>query len=230
MYSPDDFICGGYFLVKPIARPKDISEHLPATLLTLSNCFTEIAPDDWAISGYDYDDAERATEAAEFGIPADAVPRLVRLLSEKIGSQHSNAFPSLPVAEAFYRECTDKRQVVLLGIGLNRTLLPSLYAQRNDDVNRGYGLLERVELQMPLDPGGKPLGFELLGFEGTKFHSWLCHNAPLEAFEKFGVLPNSAGFIDSLNDAIRINEHLKSTGAEPGIWEPWLVVRYTRAD
>jgi len=57
------------------------------------------APDDWAIIGYNYDDAERAAEAAKFAISAHAVPRLVRLLSEGIGSQHSNAFPSLPLAE-----------------------------------------------------------------------------------------------------------------------------------
>jgi len=40
-----------------------------------------------AIIGYNYDDAERAAEAAKFAISAHAVPRLVRLLSEGIGSQ-----------------------------------------------------------------------------------------------------------------------------------------------
>jgi hypothetical protein len=230
VYSPGEFISGGYFLVKQIPRPKDVSDLMPTTLFTLSDCFAEIAPDDWAISGYNYDDGDRASEAAKFGIPAAAVPRLVELLSGETGSQHSNAFPSLPVAEAFYRECKNKREVALLGIGLDRSLLPSLYGQQNDDVNRGYGLLERVELQKPLDSGGEPLGFELLGFEATKFHSWLCHNAPWEAFEKFGVRPNSVGFIDSLNDALRLNQHLKSTGAEPAIWEPWLVVRYRQAE
>ena len=230
MYSPSEFISGGYFLVKRIARPKYVSENLPATLITLSNCFTEIAPDDWAISGYDYNDAERVAEAAKFGIPAESVPRLVRLLSEEIGSQHPNAFPSLPLAEAFYRACIDKREIMLFGIGLDPTLLASLDAQRNDDVNRGLGLSERVESRTPLDSCGEILGFEPLGFEATKFHSWLCHYAPADAFEKFGIGTNSKGFIDKFDDALRVTKHLKSTGAEPGIWEPWLVVRYAQAE
>lgn len=228
MYSPSEFISGGYFLVKQIARPY-VSETLPANLLTLSSCFTEIAPDDWAISGYDHDDAERVAEAAKFGIPAQSVPRLVRLLSEEIGSQHPNAFPSLPLARAFYRECIDKGEIALLGIRLDRTLLASLEAQRNDDVNRGLGLSERVELRTPLDAGGEILGFEPLGFEATKFHSWLCHYAPADAIEKFGIGTNSKGFIDKFDDALGVTQHLKSTGAEPGIWEPWLIVRYAQA-
>jgi hypothetical protein len=231
MYCPDKFICGGYFLVKQIPRPKDVSDFLPGTLLTLSDCFAEIGPDDWAVSAYNYDDAERAAEAAKFGIAPAAVPGLVDLFTAEIGLQHSNAFPNLAVAQAFYRECTNSNEVALLGIGLEPALLASAYAQKNDDVNSGYGLLERLELQTPLDAKGKPLGFEPLGFEATKFHSWLCHNAAPEAFETFGVRPNSLGFIDSLDDALRINQHLKSSGAEPGIWEPWLVVRYsTRSD
>jgi hypothetical protein len=226
VYSPSNFISGGYFLVKQIARPKDVTEILPTTLLTLSNCFTDIAPDDWANVGYNYNDGERVAEAAKFGISANSVPRLIRLLGEGIGSQHSNAFLSLPLAEVSYRECVDKREIALLGIGLDPMLVSSLQAQRNDDVNSGYGLLERVELRVPLASSGEVLGFEPLGFEATKFHSWLCHNAPVDTFKKFGIGTNSNGFITKFDDALRVTRHLKSTGAEPGIWEPWLVVKY----
>jgi len=226
VYRPEDFISGGYFLVRRIPRPADVSELLPSTLTTLSNCFTDIAPDDWTLSGYNYSDDERAEEAAKFAIPRRVVPGLVRLFSDALGTQHSNAFPNLEVAEAFYKDCSEKDQVMLVGIGLHQSLLESLYAQRNDDVNQGYGLLERVELQNPLAELGEPLGFELLGYSGTKFHSWLCHNAAVEASEKFGVHPNRHGFIDSLDDAIRIVQNLKATGAEPAIWEPWLVTKY----
>jgi hypothetical protein len=226
MYSPEDYICGGYFLVKTVGRPKVISELVPETLLTISTCFTDVAPDVWAVAEYKVTDDERVAEAAKLGIPSSALPRLTRLLSEAIGSELPNAFPNLAVAEAFYAECTDKADVALLGIGLHPTLLSSAHAQRDDEVNRGYGLLERIESQRRLASGGEPLGFEPLGLDGTHFHSWLCHNAPVEALEEFGVRPNDAGFIDSFDNAVRITEHLKRTGAEPGIWEPWLIVRY----
>jgi hypothetical protein len=93
-------------------------------------------------------------------------------------------------------------------------------------VNHGYGLVERVDANIPVAGGGEVLGYEPLGFEAAKFHSWLCHNAPLDAYKLFGIRPNGAGFIDSFNDAVRITENLKGTGAEPAIWEPWLVVQY----
>lgn len=226
MPNPDDFICGGYFLVRQIARPKDITELVPETFLTLSGCFAGTAPGDWAVAGYNYDDQERAVEASQFFIPAAAVPELVKLLSDALGMQHSNAFPSFAVAQTFYRHCANKTEVALVGIGLHRSLLPSLYAQRSDDINRGYGLLERVELNNPLAHGVEALGYEPLGFDATSFHSWLCHNAPIKALEVFGIQPNSKGLIESLDDAVRVTEHLKKTGAEKAIWEPWLVVRY----
>jgi hypothetical protein len=116
--------------------------------------------------------------------------------------------------------------VTLVGIGLDRSLLSSLYGQRDDNVNRGYGLFERVDANVDLEAGGEPLGYEILGFYATKFHSWLCHNSPVEARDQFGVKPNQHGFIDSLADAVRVTEYMKATGAETAVWEPWLVVRY----
>jgi len=226
MADPDAYICGGYYLVKRIVRPRGVSELIPDTLLTLSNCFTDVAPGDWAVQGYNYDEAARAEEAAKFGILASAVPQLVALMSRELGTQHSNAFPTLSVAQSFYGSCGNKEGVWLLGIGLDPSLLPSLEAQRDDDINHGYGLMERVELKQPLERGGKALGYEPLGFEGTSFHSWLCHNVPEEAAKEFGIRPNRHGLIESFEDAVRVTKHLKSTGAEPAIWAPWLVVRY----
>jgi len=93
-------------------------------------------------------------------------------------------------------------------------------------MNRGYGLIERIEARHSLAGGGKALGYEPLGYEATMFHSWLCHNIPVEAHSRFGIRPNGAGFIESLADAVRVTEDMKATGAEPAIWEPWLVVQY----
>lgn len=225
--SVSNHICGGYFLTRRIPRPDSISDPAPTTILTLSNCITEIAPDDWADSGYNYDIEERVVEAKKFGISSEAVPQLVEEFTKAVSSNHiTTAFPTLQIARAFYRACEDKSTIALVGIGLERSLLASFYAQRNDDVNRGYGLFERVDKNVELEAGGEALGYELLGFEATKFHSWLCHNSPVEAKEKLGVTPNQFGFVDSLADGVRIRNYLKETGAEQSVWEPWLIVSY----
>ncbi len=229
MTDPNAYICGGYFLVKRIPRPKDISDLIPETILTLSECFTDIAPDIWAFEGYNVDDEERSEEALKFGITGPAVREMVSLLTHENGALPANAFPHLSVAQEFYRHSAPEADIALLGIGLEPSLMSSLYAQRDDDVNHGYGLIERLELMHPLQIGGEPLGHEPLGFEATKFHSWLCHDEPPEALKRFGVRPNRHGFIESLADAARVTKHLKSAGATPAIWEPWLIVQYAAA-
>ena len=224
--DPTAFVSGGYFLTKRVGRPQAISDLVPDSILTLSTCFTNIAPDSWADKAYNHEDEERIAEALKFGIPREAVPTLLDQFTKAVESNHiTNFFPTLSVAQEFYRYCADET-VVLVGIGLDASRLQSFKAQLGDDINHGYGLVERVDANIPVAGGGEVLGFEPLGFEATKFHSWLCHNAPADAYTLFGIRPNGSGFIDSFNDAVRVTENLKATGAEPAIWEPWLVVQY----
>lgn len=224
--DPTAFVSGGYFLSKRVRRPQGISDLVPDSLLTLSTCFTDIAPDSWADKAYNFDDEERIAEAFKFGIPRESVPMLVEQFTKAVESNHiTNFFPTLSIAQEFYRHCTDEA-VVLVGIGLDASRLQSFKTQLSYDVNHGYGLIERVEANIPVVGGGDVLGYEPLGFEATKFHSWLCHNTPTDAYKLFGIRPNGAGFIDSFDDAVRVTENLKATGAEPAIWEPWMVVQY----
>lgn len=39
----NDYVCGGYFLTKRIDRSPHVSDLMPDSFLTLSNCFTGIA-------------------------------------------------------------------------------------------------------------------------------------------------------------------------------------------
>jgi hypothetical protein len=223
----DAYICGGYFLTKRVSRPSAVSKLVPDWVTTVSECFTDIAPDTWADREYNYGDEERAEEALKFGVPATAIPALVDVFTQAVRPAHlTNAFPTLSVAQSFYRHCTDKNLIVLVGIGLERSLVQNLRTQLQDDVNNGYMLIERVNENTPLEHGGKILGYEPLGFDATKFHSWLCHDVLDEVDDRFGIRPNRAGFIDSLADAVRVTRDLKATGAETAIWEPWLVVQY----
>jgi hypothetical protein len=225
MANFERLVCGGYFLVKRVPRPKDVSDPAPDVILTVSSCFTDVAPDTWTINGYGLDDQEQAAEASKFGIPAAAVPELVTLMSlESDGFPY--AFPTLSIAQRFWSHCVDKTDVTLVGIGLDPKLVPSVYSQRDKEVNHGLGLLDYIRLERSLSSGGEPLGYEPLGFDGMRFHSWLCHDAPKEALERFGIRPNQHGFIITHEDAVYVTEYVVATGAEPAIWEPWLVVKY----
>jgi hypothetical protein len=82
--------------------------------------FTDIAPDSWADKAYNHDDEQRVAEALKFGIPREAVPSIVDQFTKAVASDHiTNFFPTLSVAQEFYRNCIDDA-VVLVGIGLER--------------------------------------------------------------------------------------------------------------
>ncbi len=77
---------------------------------------------------------------------------------------------------------------------------------------------------------GNVLGWEVLGDDFNGFHSWYCNGIEADA-EKWGIVPNQFGFIDSFEDAVRVAEHCNhpDTGAEPCDWAPWLVQQYPLA-
>ena len=223
----EDYISGGYFLTKIISRPQVLPALIPDRVLTISACFTDVAPDLWADSGYTFEERERAEAASKFGIPSSAVGALIAEFSEAARKDGwSNAFADLSIARRFFEASTTGDQIAIIGIGLNQSVLPELQSQLNDDVNKGAGLIERVNRCTQLATNGRALGYEPLGFEAMKFHSWLCHNEPSNADKQFGIRPNVDGFIDNLADAERVTRNLKAMGAEPAIWLPWLLVRY----
>jgi len=226
-----EYTSGGYFITKPIRRPDGPFSLLPEIFLTASDCFADIATDLWTVDWESYPRKEVAEEAAKFGIPAHLTAELVQWVSaQMVGGLHPNAFLSLSMAREFVQRFVSENGVHIIGIGLHTSRLPSFYGQLEKDMNRGYGLVDRVDRRDLLAAGGTLLGYEPLGYEAVHFHTWLCHYAPDEAQKLFGVRPNQNGLITKLEDAIEITEHLVRTGAEPAIWEPWLLVKYSLED
>jgi hypothetical protein len=223
----NNYVSGGYYIVKAIPRPSDLSEILPENLLTLSNCFTTVMRELIQLQWDNYADVQEAIveEATDFGIEQSQIPDLVSWVKAQHNT-HYHVFTQvespLELRERFIRDLSAH----VIGIGLHESLLDSFRMQVTKDINNGLGLVELIDEKRPVAEGGKPLGFEPLGFEATKFHSWLCHYAPNEIHKKFGIRPNRLGLIDQLEDACQVNDYLLRTGAEPAIWEPWLLVGY----
>jgi hypothetical protein len=222
-----DYVSGGYYVLKAIPRPDGLSDILPDKLLTMSNCFTELVRDIIQLQWDRYDDVREsiADEAREFGIPEARIPELTSWAKSQQNTNYLVYSEIGPALELRRRFITDPSTHVV-GIGLRTSLLDSFQSQLVKDINQGTGLLELVNEKRPLVDGGNALGFEPLGFEGTKFHSWLCHSAPDKAHKHLGIRPNQLGLIDSFDAAKQVNEFLLQTGAEPAIWEPWLLLDY----
>jgi hypothetical protein len=225
----NEYVSGGYYVVKTIPRPSGVSEVLPDTLLTLSSCFTTVVTDIVQLQWDKFENVREAIaeEARELGIPETKIPELVVWAKAQHNSNYhvySDVEPALDLLDQFITD----RTTHVVGIGLHKSLLESFNSQLTKDVNNGLGLVELVNEGRSPAEGGSALGFEPLGFEATKFHSWLCHRAPDEMYKRFSVRLNRLGLIEKLNDARQVNEYLLETGAEPAIWEPWLLLDYAR--
>jgi hypothetical protein len=225
----DDYVSGGYYVLKSIPRPSDLSNTLPEKLLTLSDCFTNVVTDIIQLQWDNYDNVRAfiADEAREFGIPNSRIPELVSWAKAQHNTNYtvySDLGPALDLRDRFINDPSTH----VIGIGLHTSLLDSFSAQLSKDCNRGLGLAELVNERRPPAPDGNEIGFEPVGFEATKFHSWLCNITPEEIYENSGIRPNRLGLIETFDQARTVNDYLLRTGAEPAIWEPWLLIDYPR--
>ena len=217
-----EFISGGYDrydLVRPEKRPDSFSALLPEMLMSVSPCIAEVGPrclweSDWGRLSLE------AVELSDASIDAiverTALPERVDTASEPAHVMPFG-FSSFAIASAFHEQMT--APTLLVGIGLHSSLLPSLEAQRSQDVNNGYGLMERIEQRQTLRQG-EILGFEPLGFYAMSFHSWLCGYFPEKVNKELQIRPVGNGFIADFAEAIEVTDYVRKADGEPAIWLP----------
>ncbi|GIG00752.1 hypothetical protein [Catellatospora citrea] len=87
-------------------------------------------------------------------------------------------------------------------------------------------------LTQPHSPDGTVQGFEVLGFETGRFHSWLCYDLLGEAFDKLGVRTNDHGLLDTLAQARQVADSANSSRGTPQgtpeevTWFPALITEH----
>ncbi|MBO3741765.1 hypothetical protein [Actinoplanes flavus] len=72
-------------------------------------------------------------------------------------------------------------------------------------------------------------GFEVLGFEAGKFHSWLCYRLDTPALRELGIRPGNAGLLATADEAQRIADMANNDGGTPEEIT-WFPVRITEHD
>jgi hypothetical protein len=151
----DDYVSGGYYIVKAIPRPRDFSEVLPSNLLTMSGCFTPVVRDAIQLQWDNYENVKEsiAEEARAFGIPQSDIPEWVRWAKAQHNANYLVFTEVEPALELRNRFITDASTHVV-GIGLHTSLFESFESQLFKDVNKGLGLVELVEEKRPLQESG----------------------------------------------------------------------------
>lgn len=198
----DEYICGGYFITKVIARPEGMSPGiLPDHIVSLSSC-------EWVRQHFDVYDVEYP----------GAFPGVFP------------SFDS--AREFFTRLLAGSPELLILGIGLYgdyvADFLDFLDKENSFPGARDCGVWQAVNQRNNPAPGGTILGFEVLGYEHGGFHSWLCNDLQSNANREFGIQPGDLGLLCTFDEAKQVAEYAArdDVGAEPALWMPWLIVQY----
>ena len=103
----------------------------------------------------------------------------------------SAVFTNLDYAKTFIRNfAASIPDIVLLGIGLHESFIGKFLADAKPPGGAIPAIYHSVNKQLRLAQGGQSIGFEVLGYEYGRFHSWLCSNTlTLEVNEQLGIRP-----------------------------------------
>lgn len=245
-----NYISGGYFIAKPADRDAGRSEGLlPDKLLSFSTCIGPHLPDDWMFDwmkgkqGYDLEG--RLQDAAEYGLAPDQARAAIAWTTQHYPEDvaHSGSFYTLETARDFAAKFLPyNNELAIYGLGLHQSLAHDFLqngkppdCQDIDDIKHTTdGVYHSIQLGGSVEDGSEALGFDLLVFDPYTYAlgcSWLCNGLEREFKEKLGIIPNCLGLIDDFENALKCADLIvrENIPAEPGLWLPWLIARYSRS-
>lgn len=242
-----DYYSGGYFLIRadnpewyvPLKAELGIED-----ILSLSTCICTRVSVWW---GWNPGDLEAALK---FGVPAEKLDEFVEWCSDahEVDIYHVSMFYSVDAARRFVaRFLPNTDGLYLIGAGLYKPLEAAgwnLYPHqvkyeievdlRLQKERKPQGVNDQIELHLPLEAGGTPLGFEVICFWNFSdfADSWFCSNIPTHMDDLFGIKPGQLGLLQSREEAEKVSNWImegfedENYRAEPEPYAYWLLVSY----
>ncbi len=221
-----DYVASGYFITKygdgsRYNRWMGL-ELLPPKILSLSSCVANFPPViPWAFSS--------SEDYSVFGVSTENDAELSRWAdehSEEIGYPY--VFYQLDTARKYIqRFVTHVEDLVLLGSAIHRSRVEEFLIEQKAPPQMGeYGVYNAIS-RGSLPETGKFLGLEIVSYRFGIEHSWHCNMIDKEGWEKFQIMPNAFGLIDSTEDADELVNYVIKSPPEPGMWLPLVMIQYS---
>lgn len=118
-----------------------------------------------------------------------------------------------------------QKDIKIIGIALT-SIYKEVFLNDQDDLT--YGICKNLNISKPLNPKGKLLGYEILGYEYGCLHSYICNGLDDIYYDKYNLKLNCHGLISSLDEAKALSDYTNNEvdGTEPVIWLPWAIIEY----
>ncbi len=231
------FYVAGYYLIQGSQKKQwmDAENLLPSQVWSGSGHICDKFPDSW-ILGWLSDHEAEAQKEREYAqkamkISASEVSAAQKDFNELIESEQfgfPNVFMDASIALRKYRQYFQSvSDLKLLGLGLPESYMENFFDEYNSEGFRLFarnGVYQKLEQREVCDEDAA-IGYDLLGFDGADYCSFLCGSMEAEIHEKYGVQYNQYGLISEYDQAERVSQAIASGKeiAEDGFWAPWLV-------
>lgn len=233
-----NFYLAGFYLIRgsPKQTGMDKDHLLPDKIWSGSRHICPKFPDSWILGWRSSNEAqaeqERETARKNMQLSVDdfgAVQKDFNELFSRDQFGFPNVFMNAEIArEKFHQYFTAVPDLKLLGLGLPESYLEGFFASWPEN---GFEAVERNGVYQKLSQKeicdqSSCIGYDLLGFDGADYCSFLCGSMESEIHEKYGVQYNEYGFITEFAPAERVSQAIVNgeETAEDGFWAPWLVV------
>jgi hypothetical protein len=229
------YVCGGYYIVSPLNRADYMDKKiLPEVILSASECLCDFYPEInilWGVSR-----RIKQNYARKLGLSKNDFEKMEKWVEEKFEEKtflFPQLFTTVDLAIEFSKMFLNHlKNLKIIGIGL-----PVGYVDEflNDEesltipANERYGIETLLINNTPMDSNIIRMnGYEVLGFENGKFHSYICNSLEKDYRNKFTFFLNEYGFIPTLEMAIECCDYSndEEVGTEPVLWLPWAIFEY----
>ncbi|MGG0177500.1 hypothetical protein [Gottfriedia acidiceleris] len=229
------YISGGYFIVTPKKRPDYMDKDLiPDTILSASKCLTDFYPNISVL--WRHSNEAKQKYAQQLNISQSTYEEMEKWVEENFSNKYKagtlsyyNVFTTIEIAREFLSKflshLTDAK---IIGIGLPEEYVEEFIEFENNPKEKQYGieqlLLHRITIE---ESDSKLLGYEVIGFEGVEFHSYLCSGLEKDYKNLFGFTLNENGFISTLEEATLFCDYTNDEElGEPVLYLPWGIFEY----
>ena len=218
----------GYYITKPASKPEYISLKC-SHILTVSDCICSLHPNLKATfwQNKEYEEERRDYQKllgisdVEFNNLKVEVSGIFADYHLDVGSRFTMLSEALHFREKYLRS-------------LNLKVISIALEDEFKDILRDFIIEDRcmnnIEADLILvnqEAGGELIGYDILGWDTSGFHSYLCNGLDKDILEKYDLSVNNVGLIQNDYEDVKIfAEHIKDKG-EPVDWLPFSVYEHT---
>lgn len=247
------YVVGGYFLLTETDCPDWLQIGI-SKIISVSACICENRYPSLDIIWQQYDkfrgriasvsdangsknnvDAEKIKNHLKFSNLTDSAYREMQIwiankfAEKKIGL--NSMFMTLPAAQEFYRTFVSHiSDLKLIGISLHQKYVTAFVEESCNYSDPEYGMRNNLLKGTLLSLANTiELGYEILGYEMSGFHSYICNSLHEEYQKKFPTFKlNQWGLIapEGLAETLASFTNAEIEDAEPVFWLPWKLTEY----